>query len=455
MTTAAADHHHVHVPPPRSGGPLRRFTRPGWLRVLWTTPLFFGIGVGLVTLIRWLAHWHPIWKGVPIVTVELVTVPLGFLIGLGGFDEWAYYASGRPTRPDDHSGHGAKSWRDYFRVNTDHKVIGVQYVVTTIFFFCVGGLLAMLFRAELARPGDQFFNPQTFNVLVSDHAALMIFLFIIPAFAGLGNYVIPLMIGAADMAFPRLNALSFWLLPIAGIMLVAGMVTPGGGPSAGWTCYAPLCSHQPLGQVFFNQAVQWAGASSIMTALNFLVTIITMRAPGMTFWRMPLLVWANFTTSLLVVLATPFIAGSQFFVMFDRVMHTSFFESAPASGGYVLGYQHIFWFYSHPAVYIMMLPGFGIISEVISVMSRKPIFGYRLMALVADGDPRARVLGVGAPHVRRRHGELAARPDDGHVDGDRGADRDQDLLAGSRPCGRGDSISRRRCCSRSASSACS
>ena len=159
-------------------------------------------------------------------------------------------------------------------------MIGVQYVVTTIFFFCVGGMLAMLFRAELAQPGDQFFNPQTFNVLISDHAALMIFLFVIPAFAGLGNYVIPLMIGAADMAFPRLNALSFWLLPIAGVMLVAGMAAPGGGPSAGWTCYAPLCSHQPLGQVFFNMGVQWAGASSIMTALNFLVTIITMRAPG-------------------------------------------------------------------------------------------------------------------------------------------------------------------------------
>src|SRR3989442_3354857 len=134
-----------------------------------------------------------------------------------------------------------------------------------------------------------------------------------------------------------------------------------------------------MGQVFFNMGVQWAGASSIMTALNFLVTIITMRAPGMTFWRMPLLVWANFTTSLLVVVATPFIACSQFFVMFDRVMHTHFFE--PACGGYVLGYQHIFWFYSHPVVYIMVLPGSGIVSEVISVMCRKPIFGYRLMAL--------------------------------------------------------------------------
>jgi cytochrome c oxidase subunit 1 len=163
-------------------------------------------------------------------------------------------------------------------------------------------------------------------------------------------------------------------------MMLASFLAPGGAFACGWTGYVPLCStHQPIGAVFFNQGVQWAGASSIMTALNFLVTIITMRAPGMTFWRMPLLVWANFTTSLLVVIATPFIAGSQFFSMFDHVMHTAFFD--PNHGGYALGYQHIFWFYSHPAVYIMMLPGFGIMSEVISVFSRKPIFGYRLMAL--------------------------------------------------------------------------
>jgi cytochrome c oxidase subunit 1 len=188
------------------------------------------------------------------------------------------------------------------------------------------------------------------------------------------------MLGAPDMAFPRLNALSYWLLPIAGIMMLSSFLAPGGAFACGWTGYATLCStHQPIGAVFFQMSVQWAGASSIMTALNFLVTIITMRAPGMTFWRMPLLVWANFTTSLLVVIATPFIAGSQFMTMFDRVLHTDFFN--PVGGGYPLGYQHIFWFYSHPAVYIMMLPGFGIASEVISVMSRKPIFGYRLMAL--------------------------------------------------------------------------
>jgi cytochrome c oxidase subunit 1 len=237
----------------------------------------------------------------------------------------------------------------------------------------------MIFRAELAKPGTQFVDPQTFNGLISVHASLMIFLFIIPAFAGLANYVVPLMLGAADMAFPRLNALSFWMLPVAGVIMLASFFVPGGAFGAGWTGYAPLSVVNPEGNLFFQMAVQWAGASSIATALNFLVTIITMRAPGMTFWRMPLLVWANFTTSLLVVVATPFIAGSQFFAMFDRVMHTDFFR--PDEGGYVLGYQHIFWFYSHPAVYIMMLPGFGIVSEVISTFARKPIFGYRLMAL--------------------------------------------------------------------------
>src|SRR4051812_43145359 len=343
--------------------------------------LFGGIGFGIVVLIRGGAGWAPILLTEPLVLVSaLVSAPIGFLAGIGAFDYWVYYALGYPTRAEDHSGHGAQSWRDYFRVNTDHKVIGVQYLVTTIFFFLAGGMLALLVRAELAQPGMRYFDQQTYNGLFSVHAALMIFLFIIPAFAGLANFVVPLMLGAADMAFPRLNALSFWLLPIAGIMMLSSFAMPGGAFACGWTGYATLCSqHQPIGAIFFNQGVQWAGASSIMTALNFLVTIITMRAPGMTFWRLPLLVWANFTTSLLVVIATPFIAGSQFFSMFDHVMHTSFFN--PVGGGYPLGYQHIFWFYSHPAVYIMMLPGFGIMSEVISVFSRKPIFGYRLMAL--------------------------------------------------------------------------
>src|SRR4029450_5166933 len=344
------------------------------------TRLFSGLGLGLVVGIRWVAGWDPIFFWEAIITVAaLVAAPMGSRAGLGAFDYWVAWALGQPTKPEDHSRHGARNWTDYFRINTDHKVIGIQYVTTTIFFFLAGGLLAMLVRAELARPEANFVDPQTYNQLFSVHASLMIFLFVIPAFAGLANFVLPLMIGAPDMAFPRLNALSYWLLPIAGIMMLSSFFVEGGPFAGGWTGSPTLRPELPLGQTFFNMAVQWAGASSIMTALNFLVTIITMRAPGMTFWRMPLLVWANFTTSLLVVLATPFIAGSQFFVMFDRVLHTNFFVAD--KGGYALGYQHIFWFYSHPAVYIMMLPGFGIVSEGISTFARKPVFGYRLMAL--------------------------------------------------------------------------
>ena len=373
------EHHPAHAPPPPRRG-LRRLTGAGWLRVLWTMPVGFGLATLLVIGARAAMGFDPLWELQVLIVAWTIVVPFAFLAGLGGFDYWAYWISGRPSRPEDHSSHGARSWKDYFRVNTDHKVIGIQYVVTTIFFFGAAGLMAMFMRAELARPGMQYVDTNTFNGLFSVHASLMIFLFIIPAFAGLGNYVIPLMIGAPDMAFPRLNALSFWLLPIAGLIMMSSYLVPEGGAfAAGWTNYVPLAVNQADGNLMFQMGVQWAGASSIMTALNFLVTIITMRAPGMSFWRMPLLVWANFATSTLVVIATPFIAGSQFFILFDRVLHTNFFN--PELGGDVIAYQHIFWFYSHPAVYIMMLPGFGIASEVISVFARKPIFGYRLMAL--------------------------------------------------------------------------
>jgi cytochrome c oxidase subunit 1 len=351
---------------------------PGWWRALTFTVLGIAFSYALTIGLRALFGDDPLLDGEAVLTVALLATPLFFLVGLGCFDYWFYWAAGRPTRPEDHSGHGAYSWKDYFRVNTDHKVIGIQYVVTSFFFLFVGGLLAMLMRAELAAPGRQFVDANTFNGLFSVHASLLIFLFVIPVFAGLANFVLPLMIGAPDMAFPRLNALSYWLLPIAGTMMLLSFLAPGGSFASGWTAYAPLSTSAPIGQEFFTIAVQFAGASSIATALNFLVTIITMRAPGMSFFRMPLLVWANFSTSLLVVIATPFIAASQFFVLLDRGLGFMFF--APSGGGDVLMYQHVFWFYSHPAVYIMMLPGFGIISEILAVKARKPIFGYRMMA---------------------------------------------------------------------------
>jgi cytochrome c oxidase subunit 1 len=380
MTVAAPDRIPAHMP--ASGGRrglVGKLIAPGWYRAVLMTAGGSAFAFGLVAGLRALQHLT-VLKGSPIVTVILIVAPLAFLVGIGGFDYWIRWCIGAPTKPEDHSGHGARSWRDYFRINTDHKVIGIQYTVTAIFFFLVAGLLAEIMRAELAQPGEQIVSPNTFNGLFSVHASLMIFLVIIPIFAGLANFVIPLMIGAPDMAFPRLNALSYWLLPVAGVMMVSSFLVPHGGAfNTGWTAYAPLSTHAPLGQQFFTIGVQFAGTSSIMTALNFLVTIITMRAPGMTFWRMPLLVWANFTTSLLVVIATPFIAGSQFLVLLDRALHADFFQAN--AGGDVIAYQHIFWFYSHPAVYIMILPGFGIISAVISAKSRKPIFGYRMMAL--------------------------------------------------------------------------
>jgi cytochrome c oxidase subunit 1 len=355
--------------------------KPGLLRggafLLMGAAFSFGLSV-LIRALYGHDNYTHIIDANSILLIGLLAAPMFFLVGLGAFDYWFYWASGRPTRPEDHSAHGAHSWKDYFRINTDHKVIGIQYTVHSFLYLFIGGLIAMLMRAELARPGRQFVDSNTFNGLFSVHASVLIFLFIIPVFAGLANYVLPLMIGAPDMAFPRLNALSFWLLPIAGIMMLSSFFCPGGSFASGWTAYAPLSTTAPIGQMFFTVGVQFAGASSIATALNFLVTIITMRAPGMSFFRMPLLAWANFSTSLLVVIATPFIAASQFFVLLDRGLGFNFFN--PGGGGDVLMYQHVFWFYSHPAVYIMMLPGFGIISEVLAVKSRKPIFGYRMMA---------------------------------------------------------------------------
>jgi cytochrome c oxidase subunit 1 len=369
---------------PPQGGPRSigaKLRAPGFYRAAWMIVLAVAFAAALTWLVRMStghSTYHHFLSWEAILTVSLITAPLAFLVGIGGFDYWFYWAAGKPTRPEDHSGHGAYTWRDYFRINTDHKVIGIQYTVTSFFFLLVGGLIAMLMRVELAQPGAQFVSANTFNGMFSVHASILIFLFVIPVFAGLANFVLPLMIGAPDMAFPRLNALSYWLLPIAGTMMLGSFFAPGGAFADGWTAYAPLSTNAPIGQTFFSLGVQFAGASSIMTALNFLVTIITMRAPGMSFFRMPLLVWANFATSLLVVIATPFVAASQFFVLLDRALGFNFFNAA--NGGDVLMYQHVFWFYSHPAVYIMMLPGFGIISEILAVKSRKPIFGYRMMA---------------------------------------------------------------------------
>src|ERR1700710_3281368 len=231
------------------------FKRPGWYRALFGAVFAAALGVGLVVMLpslSGLSAFQSEQTGYPQVVVPLIMAPLGFLLGLGAFDYWLRWAFGLPTIPEDHAMHGAHSWKDYFKVNTDHKVIGIQYVVTTFFFFFVGGLMAMLIRAELAQPGTQIVGANTYNSLFSTHAVLMIFVFVIPVFAGLANYVLPLMIGAPDMAFPRLNALSFWLLPMAGLLFIGSFLAPGGAFDAGWDRYPPPLDWGPPGADFFH-----------------------------------------------------------------------------------------------------------------------------------------------------------------------------------------------------------
>jgi cytochrome c oxidase subunit 1 len=272
---------------------------------------------------------------------------------------------------------------------TDHKKIGIMYVINSFLFFLVGGIFALLVRVELAQPGIQLFTDEhIYNESFSIHATVMIFLFIIPMLAGLGNYIVPLMIGAPDMAFPRINALSFWMLPLGGILLLSGFLTPGGAAAAGWTSYPPLSERGALaspgpGQDLWIVALVLIGTSSILGGINFLVTIFKMRAPGMTLFRMPIMVWTILVTSVLVVMATPVITSALVMLFIDRNYGGSFFN--PATGGTAVLYQNVFWFYSHPAVYVMVLPAMGVISEVLPVFSRKPLFGYKAFVFATAG----------------------------------------------------------------------
>lgn len=274
------------------------------------------------------------------------------------------------TKPGD--------WKRYFSFSTDHKVIGIQYLVTTFAFYLIGGVLASLVRTELATPESDFVSREVYNSLFTVHATVMIFLWIVPAgTGGFGNYLIPLMIGARDMAFPRLNALAFWIIPPAGLLLISSFLV--GAPGAGWTNYPPLSILSgKAGEAAWILSVLLLGTSSILAAINFIVTIWKMRVPGMGWNQMPLFCWAMLATSILALIATPVLAGALILLAFDIFVGTAFFN--PTGGGDPIVYQHLFWFYSHPAVYIMILPVFGMISEIISVHARKPIFGYKAIA---------------------------------------------------------------------------
>jgi cytochrome c oxidase subunit 1 len=275
--------------------------------------------------------------------------------------------------------YGIQSWL----LTVDHKRIALLYLMGITFFFFIGGFFALLIRLELLTPAGDLVQADTYNKLFTMHGQIMVFFFLIPSVpAVLGNFLIPIMIGAKDLAFPRINLLSWYLYMIAGVMMLYTILN--GGVDTGWTFYTPLSTEfLKTNVVTAALAVFVAGFSSIFTGLNFIVTIHRMRAPGMTWNRLPLFVWAHYATSLIQVLGTPVLAISLVLVALERVLHLGIFN--PALGGDPLLFQHLFWFYSHPAVYIMILPGMGIVSEIVCCFSRKRIFGYKAMAMALLG----------------------------------------------------------------------
>ncbi|MDQ0376928.1 aa3-type cytochrome oxidase subunit I [Amycolatopsis thermophila] len=260
---------------------------------------------------------------------------------------------------------------------TDHKQIGIMYLVTSFAFFMVGGAMAMLIRTELAHPGQQFLSQEQYNQLFTMHGTIMLLLYATPILFGFANFVMPLQIGSPDVAFPRLNAFSYWLYLFGGLIVVAGFLTPGGAADFGWFAYTPLSDaiHSPgVGADMWIAGLAVSGLGTILGAVNMVTTIVCLRAPGMTMFRMPIFTWNILITSILVLLAFPILTAALMGLMADRHIGAHVFD--PATGGVIL-WQHLFWFFGHPEVYIVALPFFGIVSEIIPVFSRKPVFGYK------------------------------------------------------------------------------
>ena len=345
---------------------------PGLLRAIGGAVIGLALGAGLA------AFGLQAELG-QILALGYIFALLGFLLGIGAFRFWLTWAAGREVDvAEEHAAHGrAGDWRRYFRFTTDHKVIGVQYLVSAFVLFFIAGTAAMLMRFELAQPGIAT-SKDIYNTVMSTHGAMMITVALVSIIGGLGNYLVPLMVGARDMAFPKANALSYWMLPLA-IVLVA--INPLlGGFDSGWTAYPPLSQQANLGQQAYLMAFVTVGISSILSAINFLVTVFRMRAPGMSLMRMPIFVWALTVTAALALIATSVVAMAFTMLLFDRLLGTSFFRAS--RGGDVILFQHLFWFYSHPAVYIMALPGLGAILEIVPVFARKPLFAYPLAVLM-------------------------------------------------------------------------
>lgn len=326
----------------------------------------------------------PAWAAEPAWTVGALFSIIGALWAVGALSDWAKWMKGEETPMHHGPPEGKPAWTRYFGVDYNHKVIGVQYTVWGIFLLLVGGTVALIFRTELAESGRQFLSLELYNNFIGMHGFIMIFAILLGV-GGMANYLVPLMLGAEDMAFPRLNALGFWFNVPGSLLLLASLFI--GGWDAGWTAYPPLSARGPIGYQLFFLGVFAIGLSSIVGSLNLLVTILQMRPKGMSLFKMPIFCWAVFATSLIQLTATQLIGLSFLMVSTQRALGMGFFDPGLADATLMTGlgdpilFQHLFWFYSHPAVYIFILPGLGIISELLPVFSRKPLFGYKWIAL--------------------------------------------------------------------------
>lgn len=336
------------------------------------------VGVALIMAGRSLMGYEELWYDEGAWLLGGALGGIGFLIGVGALTDWGQWMIGRfpPLRhgpPKDKS-----AWTRYFSVDYNHKVIGIQYAVTGFLMLMVGGAVAVIFRAELARSGLQLLDATTYNTFIGIHgwAAIM---GILIGIGGMANYLVPLMIGAEDMAFPRLNAFAYWINVPAIVLLLASLVL---GWDAGWTAYPPLSTRGSVGFQPFLMAIFLLGLSSILGSLNIIATMILMRPPGMSLFRMPIFCWAMLATSIIQLTATQLIGQAFLMVALERAMGMGFFNpDSGIPGGDPILFEHLFWFYSHPAVYIFVLPGLGIISELLPVFCRKPLFGYRWIAI--------------------------------------------------------------------------
>jgi cytochrome c oxidase subunit 1 len=359
---------------------LRIILTSAYVRGIIGQVLFTLAGMGFLNLIRTTMGLEATMTTEPSIVFGAITGVFGFLIFAGVITDWMKWAVGTKTPLRHGAPPGKPEWSRYLNVDVNHKVIGIQYGFTSLIVLLVGGYFAILFRIELVAPEIQFLEPDQFNSFFSAHGIIMIVAMLLGVGAMI-NYLVPLMIGAADMAFPRLNAFSYWVGIPSFILILWGMVL--GGWDTGWVGYPTLSLTTRVGVVLFLLGFYMNGFSSIAGGINMLVTVATMRAKGMSLFRMPIFVWAAIATSIIQFTATQTVGVALTLVVAERAMGLTFFN--PANGGQPILYQHLFWFYSHPAVYLFVLPGLGIISELLPVFTRKPLFGYKWIALSSLG----------------------------------------------------------------------